>query len=147
MTIAINKKARFNTEVFDEIEAGIVLTGSEIKSVREKKVSVSEAYAVFRKNELYLLNSRIEPYPNASHFNHEPLRSRKLLLKRKELDKLKGKLQQKGWLIVVLKLYLKNSKAKVLLGIGVAKKKHDKRRIIKERDIDREMSRELKKYR
>lgn len=146
MIIAVNKKARFHTEVFEEIEAGIVLTGSEIKSVREKKVSVSEAYAVFRKDELYLLNSRIEPYANAAHFNHEPLRSRKLLLKRRELDKLKGKLQQKGWLIVVLRLYLKSSKAKVLLGVGIAKKKHDKRQAIKERDIAREMSRELKQY-
>lgn len=146
MDIAINKKARFNNEIFEEIEAGIVLSGSEIKSVRQKKISVSEAYAVFRKNELYLLNSRVEPYLNASHFNHDPERSRKLLLKRKQLDRLKGKLQQKGWVLVVLKVYLKDSKAKVLLGLGQAKKRHDKRQTIKERDIARDVSRDLKYY-
>lgn len=147
MDVAINKKARFNHEIFEEFEAGIALSGSEIKSIREKKISVIDAYAVFRKNEIFLLNARIEPYKNSSHFNHEPLRTRKLLLHRKEIDRLKGKLQQRGWVLVVLKVYLKNSKAKILLGLGQAKKKHDKRQVIKERDIARETSRELKNYR
>ena len=146
MEITKNKKARFNYEILEEVEAGISLAGSEVKSLREKKVNIQEAYALFKKNELFLTNARIEPYFNASIFNHEPTRPRKLLLHRKEIDKLQGKLQQKGWVIVPLKMYFKKSHVKVLLGICRSKKNYDKRQTIKERDISREMQREMKNY-
>ncbi|RME93787.1 MAG: SsrA-binding protein SmpB [Candidatus Hydrogenedentota bacterium] len=145
--IVVNKKARFNYEILETYEAGIVLVGSEIKSIRQKKISITEAYAVFKRNELFLINARIEPYEHANIYNHDPLRPRKLLLHRKELNKLQGKLAQKGWVLIPLKVILKNQKAKVILGLGRAKKKHDKRQVIKERDIRRDMERELKNYR
>ncbi len=142
----VNKKARFDYEIEEEVEAGIVLVGSEVKSIRVGKINISDSYAVFRRHELYLINLRIEPYANASHFNHEPERSRKLLLHRKELDRLETKLKLKGYVIVGLKMYFKGSTVKVLLGLGRAKKKYDKREVIKERETKREMNRELKKY-
>ena len=144
--IAINKKARFNYEIVDEIEAGIALNGSEIKSVRERKVNIVDSFATIKSGELFLINLRIEPYSHASHFNHEPTRSRKLLLKRKEIDRLHGKLKEKGIVVVPLKLYLKRHWVKVLLGLGKGKKLYDKRRDIKDKDMKREMQREMKKY-
>ena len=144
--IAINKKARFNYEIIDEIEAGILLKGSEIKSIRGKKINITDAYATIKSGEIFLTNLRIDPYNNASHFNHEPTRPRKLLLKRKEIDRLQGKLKEKGFVMVPLKLYFKRHWVKVLLGLGKGKKQYDKRHTIKERDIKREMQREMKNY-
>ncbi|MES0490935.1 MAG: SsrA-binding protein SmpB [Leptospirales bacterium] len=147
MDIAKNKKAYFQYEILEEVEAGIVLVGSEVKSLRLKKISLTESYAVFKRNELYLLNARIEPYTNSTTFNHDPVASRKLLLKKKELMRLKGKLAEKGWVLVPLKMYFKyNRYAKVLLGLGKGKKMYDKRAVIKERDLKREALRELKDY-
>lgn len=147
MLIAENRKARFNYEILEEIEAGIVLTGSEVKSLREKKVNLSDAYAVFHGNELFLVNCKIEPYSHASLFNHEVSRSRKLLLHKKELAKLKGKLSQRGFSLLPLKMYFNaKGKVKLLLGLGRGKKIHDKRQTIKERDLKREMERELKNF-
>jgi len=147
MDIAKNKKAYFQYEILEEVEAGIVLKGSEVKSLRLKKVSLTESYAVFKRNELYLLNARIEPYVQATTFNHDPVASRKLLLKKKELLRLKGKLAEKGWVLIPLKMYFKHNRyVKVLLGLGKGKKMHDKRAAIKDRDLKREALRELKDY-
>lgn len=147
MAIVKNKKAYFNYEIQEEVEAGIVLKGTEVKSIRNGKVNIGEAYAVFKQAELFLVNARIEPYSHASAYNHEPTRARKLLLKKKELERLHGKLAQKGWVIVPLKMYFKKNLIKISLGLGRGKKMHDKRNTIKERDIKRDMERELKNYR
>ncbi len=148
MEIVKNRKARFNYEIIEDHEAGISLVGSEVKSLRDKKVNLTDAYCTFRKNELFMINCRIEPYDKAvTQFAPEPTRSRKLLMHRRELDRLKGKLQQKGWIMVPLKMYFKNNKVKVLVGVGKSKKKFDKRQTIKERDIKRETDREMKAYR
>ena len=148
MKIAVNKKARFNFEIIEEIEAGISLKGTEVKSLRDKKVNLVDSYAVFKENELFLINARIEPYTHASVFNHDPVRARKLLLKEKEISKLKGKLLQKGWVMLPLSIYFKNNKwVKIQLGLGKSKKKHDKRQILREKDIARETEREMKRYR
>ena len=147
MDIAVNKKARFNYEILEQFEAGIVLTGTEVKSIRAKKISLVDSHAVFKGDELFLLNARIEPYSHGTHFNHEPARSRKLLLHKKEIMRLKGKLKEKGWVLVPLKVYFKNNKhVKVQLGLGKGKKTHDKRQVIKERDLDRDARRELKNF-
>jgi len=148
MVIIVNKKAKFNYEIIEDFEVGIVLMGSEVKSLRDKKVSLVDSYATIRKNEVFLTNCRIEPYKQATIFNHEPTRSRKLLLKRKEIDRIVGKMNQRGWVLVPLKMYFnEKSKVKVQLGLGRGKKQFDKRQVIKERDIKREMDREMKSYR
>ena len=147
MNILENKKSRFNYEIIETVEAGISLLGTEVKSLRQKKANISDAYAVFKNREIYLINMNIEPYEKAANFNHEAKRPRKILLHRKEIDKLKGKLAEKGLVLVPLKLYFnKRSKVKVLLGLGRGKKLRDKRNTIKERDIKREMDREMKNY-
>lgn len=139
-----NKKARFNYEIIEELEAGIVLSGTEVKSLRAGKANLTDSYATFRRDELFLTNTRIEPYDHGSYANHEPDRSRKLLLHKKELARLKGKVAEKGWVIIPLRLYFFNGKVKVQLGVGKGKKVFDKRRTIKDRDMKREMNRELK---
>jgi len=147
MIIAENKKARYNYEIIETIEAGLVLKGSEVKSLRQKKANISDAYATFHKKELMLTNMSIEPYEKSTVFNHETKRPRKLLLHRKEIDKLKGKLAEKGWVLVPLKVYFnQRQKVKVLLGLGKGKKSFDKRHSIKERDIKRDTEREMKRY-
>ena len=147
MDIVVNKKARFRYEIMDDFEAGIVLVGSEVKSLRGKKVNVSDSYATFKNHELFLTNLRIEPYEKAKHFNHEPTRSRKLLMHKKELTKLKSRSEEKGYVIVPLKIYFnQRQQVKVLLGLGKGKKSHDKRQAIKERDIKRDTDREMKQY-
>ncbi len=147
MEIAFNKKARFNYEILEDIEAGIQLVGTEVKALRAKKVNLTDAYAVFRGKELFLTNCKIEPYSHGNLFNHEPDRPRKLLLKRKELDRLKGKIAQRGFALLPLKMYFnQRGKVKVLLGLGRGKKIHDKRQTIKERDLKRDMDREMKHY-
>ncbi|MDH4200975.1 MAG: SsrA-binding protein SmpB [Spirochaetia bacterium] len=147
MEIVKNSKARFEYEILEEIEAGIVLAGSEVKSLRLKKVSLVDSYAKFKGNELFLVNARIEPYTHGSFFNHDPVGSRKLLLKKKELFRLKGKLAEKGWTIIPLKMYFKDNKiVKVLLGLCRGKKAHDKRQSIKDKDLKKEALRELKHF-
>jgi SsrA-binding protein len=145
--IAKNSRARFEYEILEDFEAGIVLAGSEVKSLRNKKVSLVDSYAVFKGSELFLINMRIEPYTAGSHFNPEPLRSRKILLKKKELVRLKSKLAEKGLSLIPLKIYFKNNRlVKVLLGLARGKKIHDKRQSLKEKDLDREAQRELKNF-
>ena len=138
-TIAQNRKAYYDYFVQDSIEAGIVLTGTEIKSIRAGRVNLRDAYAKPEGGELWLLNVHIARYEAGSHSNHEPRRPRKLLLHRPEIDELASKVATKGLTIVPLRLYLKGSIAKVELGLGKGKKLHDKRRAIAERDAEREM--------
>lgn len=143
--VATNKKAKFNYHIIEEIEAGIVLKGTEVKSVRMGKVSIKDAYAGFRKSgELFLYNLHIAPYKVGAFFNHDPDRPRKLLLKKQQLKRLYGKVAEKGMTLVALKVYFKGSYAKVLLGLGKGKTGPDKRQTIKERDIKRQMARDLK---
>ena len=142
--IANNKKARYEYEIIETIEAGIVLKGTEVKSLRSKKVSITEAYARIRDREVFIIGMNISPYEMANRFNHDPMRERKLLLHKKEIKRLTGKLNERGYTLVPLKLYFKNGKAKILLGLGKGKAKYDKRKTIQKRDLDRELQREWK---
>ncbi|MCW8799513.1 MAG: SsrA-binding protein SmpB [Desulfobacter sp.] len=144
--IATNKKARHNYHIDDEYEAGIVLVGSEVKAIREGRVSFKDSYADIRRGEVFLRRLHISPYAFAYNANHESLRTRKLLLHSHEIKKLVGKIKEQGYSLVPLKIYFKNDKIKVLLGLGKGKKLYDKRETIKQRDVKRDMDRERKKY-
>jgi len=144
--IANNKKARHNYHIDDEYEAGIVLVGSEVKAIREGRVSFKDSYADIRRGEVFLRRLHISPYTFAYNANHESLRTRKLLLHSHEIKKLVGKIKEQGYTLVPLKIYFKNDKIKVLLGLGKGKKLYDKRETIKQRDVKRDMDRERKKY-
>ena len=141
----INREARFNYFILEEIECGIVLTGTEIKAIRDGKMNLKDSYAVIRRGETYLLNSHISEYKEGNIFNHDPRRTRKLLLHKEEIRKLNSKLDREGLTLVPLKLYFKKNKAKILLGLCKGKKTFDKRETIKERDLKRETSK-LQKY-
>jgi len=141
-----NKKARFEYEISDTFEAGIALKGTEVKSIRQRKVSIEESYARIKNNEVFLTGMNITPYDMGNRYNHEPLRDRKLLLHRHEIKRLTGKLQERGYSLIPLKLYLKNGRVKVLLGLGRGKTQYDKRKTIRDRDMDRDMQREMKRY-
>jgi len=143
-TIAVNRRAFHDYHILDRLEAGIVLTGSEIKSVRAGTVNLRDAYAKVENNELWLLNAHIARYKAASRDVSEPARRRKLLLHRKQIDNLTGMTVRKGLTIVPLKLYIKNGVAKVELGIVRGKKLYDKREAIRSRELDRETDRMLK---
>lgn len=143
--VAQNKKARFEYHVDSSIEAGMVLTGSEVKSMRDGRASLSDSYAVIdKRGEVYLLNAHIAHYPPAAMLNHEPTRDRKLLLHAAEIAKLTFKLKEKGFTLIPLKLYFKRGKAKVELGLCKGKRKYDKRAAIKKREAKREVSRALR---
>jgi SsrA-binding protein len=148
--IATNRKARHDYHIEDTIEAGLVLTGSEIKSIRAGQVNLRESYAVNRDGELWLVNAHIAAYKQASHENHDPRRDRKLLLQRREINRLIGKLQEKGLTLVPLKIYLKDSWAKVELGVARGKRAYDKRQTLRERDdrrrINQALGRRQKEY-
>ena len=145
--IAVNRKAYHDYHIQENIEAGIVLKGSEIKSVRAGKVNLSDAYAKPENGELWLYNSHIASYDAASYNTHEPTRPRKLLLHREEIDNLVGKAIQKGLTVVPLKLYIKHGVAKVELGVAKGKKVYDKRETIARRHAEREMDRAMKQRR
>jgi SsrA-binding protein len=145
--ITINRKAYHNYHVQETVEAGIVLKGSEIKSIRDGKVNLSDAYAKPENGELWLYNSHIASYDAASYNTHEPIRPRKLLLHRKEINSLAGKVVQKGLTVVPLKLYIKHGVAKLELGLAKGKKVYDKKEAIARRDADREMERAMKRRR
>lgn len=139
-----NKKARFDYEILDTYEAGIALTGTEIKSIRAGKANLKDSYGVIRKNEIYLLNMHISHYEQGNIFNHDETRTRKLLLHKKEIYKIRDMLEQQGLTLVPIKLYFKSNKAKILLGIAKGKKLYDKRESIKERQNLIDIKRELK---
>jgi len=147
-SISVNKKAFFNYEIFESLEAGIALQGSEVKSIKEGRISLKDSYAEIKNNEVFLVQCHISPYEAANRFNHDPLRPRKLLLHRQEIKRLTGKIKEKGFTLVPTKVLL-NDKGRIKVEISLAKGKrlYEKKDVIKERDRDREMRRELKRAR
>ena len=143
--ICLNRKASFNYFFDDLLEAGIVLKGSEIKSVRDGKVNIADSYAVEKNGEIVLINSHIASYKQASYSNHRPLDERKLLLKKKEINKLIGKIQREGFTIVPTKMYFKKGRAKIEIAIAKGKKQFDKRATKKNRDWSRDKARYVRK--
>lgn len=139
-----NRRARHDYFIEEEYECGIVLTGTEIKSIRDGKCNLKDCYAVVRNYELYLLNMFIAHYKEGNIFNHSETRSRKLLMHKKEILKLNDKIRLEGYTLIPLKLYFKNNKAKILLGLCKGKKNYDKRESIKERDIKRQVEKSVK---
>lgn len=142
-----NKKATFNFDLLEKLEVGIALVGTEVKSLREGKATLEDAYARLQQGELYLIGCDIKPYSFGNMMNHEPKRPRKLLAHRREIKKLEVKLVQKGLTLVPVKIYFTRGKAKLELALGRGKGTADKRDVIKKRDQDREMQRAMKKYR
>ena len=143
--ICLNRKASFNYFFIELLEAGISLKGSEVKSLRDGKGSIADSYAVDKNGELYLINSHIPLYRQSSYNNHDPKGDRKLLLKRKEINKLIGKINQEGLTIIPTKMYFSKGKAKIELAVAKGKKLYDKRQVKKTRDWNREKSRILSK--
>lgn len=144
-TVALNRKARFRYEILESIEAGIVLEGSEVKAVREKRVNISDAYVrIDIKGEGWLINCHISTYSHSDKFGHDPDRSRKILLHKKELKRYLGRTRVDGLAMFPLKLYFKGGKLKVLVGLGKGKKLYDKRQKIREREDQRKIARALK---
>lgn len=145
--ISDNRQARYLYEILETFEAGIELTGTEVKSIRAGKVNLRDGYGLIRNGEAWLINVHISPYQaSGQYFNHDPRRTRKLLLHRREISKLVGKLEQQGLTLVPLKMYFKGSWVKVSLGLGRGKKLHDKRETLKRRQDQREMERAMKRY-
>ena len=142
----LNRKVNFDYEIIDTFEVGIVLTGTEIKSIRLGKANLKDSYAIIKNNEIYLLNMHISKYDQGNIFNHEETRTRKLLMHKKEILKLRDKLDLEGFTLIPIKLYFKGSKAKILLGLAKGKKNYDKREAIKKKDITRQLARDLKNY-
>ena len=142
--IAVNKKANHDFAIEETIEAGIVLQGTEINSVRNGKVQLRDAFVLIRNNEAWISNMHISPYEQGNRYNHDPIRSRKLLLHRKQISTLVGQIKEQGVAIVPLKMYLKDGFAKVLIGIGKGKKLYDKRDDLKKKEAKREMERAFK---
>lgn len=143
-TVVRNRKATFEYAIEETVEAGIVLQGSEVKSIRAGKVGLADCYAAFERNELWLRNLHIAEYPQANQFNHEPLRPRKLLVHRREIESLRGRVERDGYALIPLEIYFLDGRVKVALGLGRGKKAHDKREAIKERDARREIDRAIK---
>ncbi len=143
--ISLNRKANFNYFFEDLIEAGIVLKGSEIKSIRSGKVNIADAYAVEKNGEIILINSHIAQYKQANKDNHRPTDDRKLLLNKREINKLIGKMQRDGFTIVPTKMYFKNGRAKIEIAVAKGKKQFDKRTTKKERDWNRDKARYIRK--
>jgi len=143
-TIATNKKAKRDYFIDDIFEAGLVLEGTEVKSLREGRVNLKDAYARIKNGEVYLISAHISPYAFGTHKNHDPERERKLLLHRREIRRLYGKTQERGFTLVPLSIYFKNGRAKLELGLGRGKAKYDKREAIKKKQEQRDLERALK---
>ena len=140
--VADNRRARFNYEIVDTVEAGIALTGTEVKSLRANKVTIGEAYAGPSGNEIFLFNANIPEYLQANRFNHEPRRPRRLLLHKRQIDKFIGATQREGFTLIPLRLYFnERGRAKIEIGLGRGKQLHDKRETERKRDWDREKGR------
>lgn len=142
--IAQNRRARHDYHIEDTIEAGLVLTGTEIKSIRAGRVNLKDSFARIQNGEVFLYNMHISPYEQGNRYNHDPLRTRKLLLHRREINKLIGLTKEKGYTLVPLKIYIKNGLAKLDLAIAKGKKLYDKREAMKKRDAEREAQRALR---
>ena len=143
-SIARNRRARHDYTIIDTWEAGLVLTGSEVKSLRDGKANLSDAYGIVRDGEIYLINLHISVYERASYNNHEPTRTRKLLLHKREITRLIGAIERQGLTLIPLELYFKRGIAKVAIALGKGKKQHDKREDAKPRDADREIARAVR---
>ena len=143
--ICFNRKARFNYFLNDLLEAGIVLKGSEIKSIREGKVNIADSYAIEKNGEIFLINSHIPIYKEASYTNHNPTNERKLLLNKKEINKLIGRINREGFTLVPTKIYFKKGKAKVEIAVAKGKREYDKRQVKKKRDWNREKAKFFRK--
>ena len=145
--VSDNRQARFRYEILETYEAGIELKGTEVKSIRQGKVNLRDGYALIRNSEALLLNVHISPYESSSaYFNHDPRRTRRLLLHKKEIRKLIGKVEQEGLTLVPLKMYMKRGFVKIAIALAKGKKIHDKRETIKQRQDKREMARAMKRY-
>ena len=142
--ICKNRKAFFNFEIEDTFEVGICLMGSEVKSLRDGKANLSDSYGKIRNGEIFLVDCHISPYSQANRENHEPLRERKLLLHKREIKKLTGKVAERGYSLIPLRMYFKNGKVKVEMGLARGKKNYDKRESIKKKDQRRELERMMK---
>jgi SsrA-binding protein len=142
--IVQNKKARFDFAIEESYEAGIALLGTEVKSIRGGKINLSDSYADFRNGELFLINCNISQYPFSHNENHEPLRNRKLLMKKREMKRLSGKVIERGFTLVPLKVYLKRGYIKIEIGLAKGKKAFDKRETIKKRDQERDIKAHIK---
>ena len=146
--VAENRKARYNYEIMDTYEAGLVLTGTEVKSLREGKANIAESYATDEGGEMWLINSYLPEYLQANRFNHEPRRRRKLLLSKREAGRLQSAINRDGMTLIPLKIYFNDQgRAKLELALGKGKKLHDKRESIKQRDVSRDLRQTLKKSR
>ena len=143
--ICYNRKASFNYFFENTLEAGIVLKGSEIKSIRSGKVNIADAYAIEKKGEIILINSHISSYKQASFSNHKPLDERKLLLNKKEINKLIGKMQREGFTLIPTRMYFKKGKAKIEIAVAKGKKQYDKRQALKRKDWNRDKARYFRK--
>lgn len=143
-TIARNKRARHDYEILDTWEAGLVLRGTEVKALREGRANLTDAYGVLNEGEVFLLNLNIGSYGLGNQFNHEPTRTRKLLLHRREIRRMIGAIERQGLTLIPLELYFLRGRAKVMLGLGRGKKAHDKREDLKRKDADREIARALR---
>ncbi len=144
--IVTNRKARYNYEITGNVEAGLVLRGSEVKSLRQGKASLSDAYARVKKGEIWVIGMHIAQYKEATFENHDPLRDRKLLLHKQEIKKLNRQIEEKGVTLIPLKLYFKNNLVKIDLGLAKGKRKYDKKESIAQKDIKRDLEREQKKF-
>lgn len=144
--IAVNKKASHEYFIDDEFEAGMVLTGTEVKSLRDGRANLKDSYARIKNGEVFIYQLHISPYPFAYYDNHEPERPRKLLLHKQEIKRLYGKINEKGFSLIPLKIYFKGGKAKVVIALARGKKKFDKRETLKQREAKRDLDRERKKH-
>lgn len=142
--VASNRRALHDYEILEKVEAGLVLLGPEVKSLREGRANLSDAYAVLRRGEAYLVNAHVSPYAQASRENPDPRRERKLLLNRSEIQRLAGKVAERGLTLVPLSLYFKNGRAKVELGLARGKRVYDKRQTLKRREQEREIERAVR---
>lgn len=141
-----NKKAYYDYEIETTYEAGIVLKGTEIKSIRQGKANLKDSYAIYKNGEIFILNMHISEYDKGNIFNHEETRTRKLLLNKKEILRIRDSIEKEGYTLIPIKLYFKGNKAKILLGIARGKKNYDKREAIKKKDMEREIKKQIKNY-
>jgi SsrA-binding protein len=142
--VCVNRQARHNYFIDEIYEAGLVLVGSEVKSLRDGKANLKDSYARIQKGEAFLVNAHVSAYPGANQFNHEPTRTRKLLLHQREIERLTGKTKERGLTLIPLKLYFKNGRAKIELGLARGKKLYDKRETLRRKVAEREVERSLK---
>ncbi|MCK9268242.1 MAG: SsrA-binding protein SmpB [Alkaliphilus sp.] len=142
--VSVNRKARHDYFIEETYEAGIALAGTEVKSIRQGKINIKDGYAQVENGEVFLYNVHISPYEQGNIFNRDPLRARKLLLHKNEIKKLIGYVQQKGYALIPLSFYLKNGLVKVELGVGIGKKKYDKRQVLAKKDAERRIEREFR---